>query len=76
MSNFIEFYGTAHLNGMNVAEYNTDPGVTLKAENIETGQVFGERSFDGHEAAEYWFSNLPGINNVSRLDSALDRLIQ
>ncbi len=74
MTKFIEYFGSAHLNSMNVAAYETKKGVTLKAENVETDKVFGELKFNSYEEAEDWFSELPGSNNVSRLNSALEVL--
>ena len=74
MEKFIEYFGSAHLNSKNVAAYQLADCVTLKAEHIETGKVIGKRDFDSYDDAEEWFCNLPGSNNVSRLDSALDAL--
>ena len=71
MNKFIEFFGAAHLNSRNIAAYESEKGITLKAENVETSRVLGFVHFESIEAAENWFSNLPGINNISRLDSAL-----
>ena len=74
MRKFLEFFGTAHLNSKNVAAYSNDDGVALVAENVETGKELGEMQFDSYEEAESWFGELTGSNNVSRLDSALERL--
>ena len=74
MKKFIEFFGTAHLNSKNIAAYSNEAGVALVAENVETGKEFGEMQFDSYEEAENWFGGLPGSNNVSRLDSALEAL--
>ena len=74
MSKFIEYFGSAHLNSMNVGAYETENGVTLKSENVATDTIYGEKEFESYEDAENWFGELPGINNVSRLDSALEIL--
>lgn len=74
---FIEFFGSAHLNGYNVAAYELQNGKTrLIAEDIITSKEFGHRDFESFDDAENWFSNLPGINNVSRLHSALTELMR
>lgn len=75
MKNFIKFFGSAHLNSMNVAVYENEIGFLLVVENVESGKEFGELQFDSYEAAENWFSNLPGVNNLSRLDSAIDVIL-
>lgn len=72
MTKFIEYFGSAHLNSRNVAAYETKKGVTLKAENVVTDKVLGEKEFNTYEDAENWFSDLPGSNNISRLSSALE----
>ena len=71
MSKFVKFFGSAHLNGRNVAAYENEDGVKLIAENIVTGEGFGSVQFDSYEDAEEWFDGLPGSNNASRLISAL-----
>jgi hypothetical protein len=76
MKKFIEFFGSAHWNNQNVAAYKTANGAVLKAENVVTGRVLGARMFDSYDAAEDWFSNLPGANNLSRLDSAIGALVR
>ena len=72
MRNFIEFYGSAHLNNRNIASYETRDGVMLVAENIITGEILGELAFDDTESADDWFANLQGESNAQRLDIALE----
>ena len=74
MKEFIDFFGSAHLNSKNVAAYSNENGVLLTAENIANGKKLGSLQFESYENAEHWFSSLEGINNASRLGSALDIL--
>ena len=76
MKKFIEFFGSAHLNSMNVAVYENADGCSLVVENVATDKEFGEKQFDSYEAAEDWFSELDGSNNLSRLASAIEELVE
>ena len=75
MKKFIGFFGSAHLNSMNVAAYENANGCLLVAENVVTDKEFGKKQFESHEAAEAWFSELDGSNNLSRLNSAIQELV-
>ena len=74
MKTFIDFFGTAHLNDMNIAAYENERGVILIAEDIVKDKELGRMQFDNYESAVEWFSALNGTSNVSRLDKAIDKL--
>lgn len=72
MQKFIEFFGLAHFNSMNIAAYENANGCLLIVENVVTGKELGTRQFDSYQAAKDWFFNLDGSNNLSRLSSAIE----
>jgi len=70
---FQKFMSPAHLNGVNLALYADDHRAMLKLENIETGQRTATRWFRNREAAQDWWSELPG-QDAGKLVNAIQAL--
>lgn len=75
--NFIQYMSLSHLADKNIALYQNENGQTfMLLENLVTGEnVAGaHKYFDSVEAAEEWWSELPG-QGVAKLNAAMDILL-
>lgn len=73
MTKFVKFLSASHLNGMNVALYQTKAGAKAVVEDLSSSKTLGSRKFDSVEAATEWFDAIQG-NDAGKLANAISEL--
>jgi hypothetical protein len=72
MRKFLKYLGSAHVNYMNLALYESG---SVRVENVVNNHTMGIRKFESVEAAEAWFESL-GEKNLDRTVAAIENLYQ
>jgi hypothetical protein len=69
-SKFVKYLGTAHINNLNIALYDSG---AVRVEQVVNDKSLGAKQFQNTEEAEGWFESFNG-DNMSRLTQAISSL--